>query len=241
MNKKIALITFMIIAIPTTLMADMDRCVSCHGVDFEVKALGSSKIVKDMSEKEIKAAIDGYKRGEGGPLKAIMIEEVNLGVDTDAMAADVYSESRTEGFKEPNDEFIFQKRLSVRTLHKLKMNIKKADPKKDLSKITSQIKSAAFTMFTYDDLLQEIVNFKTFKTNEKALNMDDISTKVSGIKVCVDHSFSEDEIVKCRTDFLNLAGSLTYDEAKKMKAKAKKAPIYTGEGAVNIEKYLKKK
>ena len=241
MNKKLALIAFMTITMPTVIMADMDRCVSCHGVDFEVKALGSSKIVKDMSEKEIKAAIDGYKRGEGGLLKAIMIEEVNLGVDTDALAADVYSEARTEGFEEPSDEFIFQKRLSVRTLHKLKMNIKNADPKKDLSKIISQIKSAAFTMVSYDDLLKEAVDFKTFKANEVALNMGDISTKVSDIKVCVDHSFSEDEIVKCRTDFMSLAGSLAYDEAKKMKAKAKKAPIYTGEGAVNIEKYLKKK
>jgi len=240
MNKKIALIGFMTIAMPTMLMADMDRCVSCHGVDFEVKALGNSKIVKDMSEKEIKAALDGYKKGEGGPLKAIMIEEVNLGVDTDAMAADVYSESRTAGFEEPNDEFIFQKRLSVRTLHKLKMNIKKADPKKDLSKIISQIKSAAFTMISYDDLLQEKVYFKTFKVNEPILNMNDILAKVSDIKVCVDHSFSEDEIVKCRTVFTNLAGSLAYDEAKKMKAKSKKPPIYTGEGAVNIKKYLKK-
>ena len=94
---------------------------------------------------------------------------------------------------------------------------------------------------SYHDGLKEAVDFKAFKANEVALNMDAISTKVTDIKVCVDHSFSEDEIVKCRTDFLNLAGSLTYDEAKKMKAKAKKAPIYTGEGAVNIEKYLKKK
>jgi len=239
MNKKIVLFTFIISTIPTMLLADMDRCVSCHGVDFEVKALGNSKIVKNMSEKEIKAAIDGYKRGEGGPLKAIMIAEVNLGVDTDAMAADVYNESRTAGFEEPNDEFIFQKRLSVRTLHKIKMNIKKSESKKDLSKIISQIKSAAFTMFSYDDLLKEKVDFKTFKANKIAFNMNDISTKVSEIKVCVDHSFSEDEILKCRTDFMNLAGSLAYDEAKKMKAKAKKAPIYTGEGAVNIEKYLK--
>ena len=40
-----------------------------------------------------------------------MIKEVNLGVDTDAMSADVYNEARIPGFDEPNDEFIFQKRL----------------------------------------------------------------------------------------------------------------------------------
>jgi len=239
MNNKLALFTFLAMTAPTIATADMDRCVSCHGVDFEVKALGNSKIVRDMSEKEIKAALDGYKKGEGGLLKGIMIEEVNLGVDTDAMAADVYTEARTEGFEEPNDEFIFQKRLSVRTLHKIKTNIKKSDSKKDFPKLISQMKAAAFTMISYDDLLKEKVDFKSFSANKTALSMADILTKVSDIKVCVDHSFSENEIVKCRINFVKLTGSLTYDEAKKMKAKAKKAPIYTGEGAVNIEKYLK--
>ena len=104
---RVALAT--LLTAPMILSADMDRCVSCHGVDFEKKALGVSKIVKDMSELEIKAALDGYKRGEGGSMKALMIDEVNLGVDTDAMAADVYSESRTPGFEEPTDELFFKK------------------------------------------------------------------------------------------------------------------------------------
>ncbi|MCK5110338.1 MAG: hypothetical protein KAQ94_02370 [Arcobacteraceae bacterium] len=240
--KKITMIALAtLVAAPMILMADMDRCVSCHGVDFEKQALGVSKIVKNMSELEIKASLDGYKRGEGGSLKDLMIQEVNLGVDTDAMAADVYSESRTPGFEEPSDEFIFQKRLSVRTLHKLKNNIKKADAKKDMSKIISQIKSAAFTMYTYDDLLKTKINFKTMSANKTKLNMDDILKKVSSVKSCVDHSFSEDEIVKCRVDFVNLAGSITRDEEKKIKAKSKanKPPLYTGEDAVDMSKYLK--
>ena len=112
-----------LVVTPMVLTADMDRCVSCHGVDFEKKALGMSKVVKGMSEQEIKAALDGYKNGTGGPMKDLMIQEVNLGVDTDAMSADIYSESITPGFDEPSDEFIFQKRLSVRTLQKLKNNI----------------------------------------------------------------------------------------------------------------------
>ena len=236
---RVALAT--LLTAPMILSADMDRCVSCHGVDFEKKALGVSKIVKDMSELEIKAALDGYKRGEGGSMKALMIDEVNLGVDTDAMAADVYSESRTPGFEEPTDEFIFQKRLSVRTLHKLKNNIKKADGKKDMPKVISQIKSAAFTMYTYDDLLKEKINFKTMKANKTKLTKKDILKKVSKVKSCVDHSFSDNEIVKCRVEFLNLAGSLTRDEEKKIKAKQKKVkpPIYTGEYSVDMTKYLK--
>ena len=235
----IALATFL--TAPMLVIADMDRCVSCHGVDFEKKALGVSKIVKNMSELEIKAAIDGYKRGEGGSMKALMIEEVNLGVDTDAMSADVYAESRTAGFEEPTDEFIFQKRLSVRTLHKLKNSIKKINDKKDMPKVISQIKSAAFTMYTYDDLLKEKINFKTMKSNKNKLTKKDILKIVSRVKSCVDHSFSDQEIVRCRVEFLNLAGSLTRDAEKRIKAKQKKVkpPIYTGEYSVDMSQYLK--
>ncbi len=240
--KKLTILT-LALTIPMVLMADMDRCVSCHGVDFEKKALGVSKIVKNMSEAEIKAALDGYKSGKGGSMKEIMIAEVNLGVDTDAMAADVYNEAHTPGFEEPSDEFIFQKRLSVRTLHKLKNKLKKAQNKKDMKKINSLIKSTAFTMYVHDDLLKEKVDFKAVKPNKNGLSKEDILQKVTKIKKCVDHSFSEKEIVQCRKDFLNLAISLTKDEAVKMRAKQKKAkaPIYTGEGAVDISKYLNHK
>jgi len=240
--KRVATVALAtLLTAPMILTADMDRCVSCHGVDFEKKALGVSKIVKDMSELEIKAALDGYKNGQGGSMKALMIKEVNLGVDTDAMAADVYTESRTPGFEEPTDEFIFQKRLSVRTLHKLKNNIKKADAKKDMPKVISQITSAAFTMYTFDNLLKEKVDFKTMKPNKIKLTKKDILKKVSSVKSCVDHSFSDEEIVKCRVEFLNLAGSLTRDQEKKIKAKQKKSkpPLYTGEYSVDMSKYLK--
>ena len=239
MKKNISIALAALAAAPIIVMADMDRCVSCHGVDFEKKALGVSKIVKNMSEKEIKSALDGYKKGQGGSMKELMISEVNLGVDTDAMSADIYHESRTPGFEEPSDEFIFQKRFSVRTLHKLKKSIKKSDSKKDLQKIISQIKSIAFSMYTYDDLLKEKIGFKTMKANKTKMDMDDIFKKVSSVKTCVDHSFSEEEIVKCRVDFLNLAGSLTRDEERRIKAKTKKPPIYTGADAVDMTKYLK--
>ncbi len=242
-NKRVIMLSFAaLLTLPVVLMADMDRCVSCHGIDFEKKALGVSKVVKDMSEKEIKAALDGYKSGKGGSMKDVMIAEVNLGVDTDAMAADVYNEAHTPGFEEPSDEFIFQKRLSVRTLHKLKKSIKKADGKKDMNKVVSKIKSAAFTMYIYDDLLKEKVDFKKIEPNKTKLSKKDILQIVTKVKKCVDHSFTEEDMVKCRVNFLNLAVSLTRDEAVKMKAKQKKskAPLYTGEHAVDISKYLHK-
>ena len=42
------------------------------------------------------------------------IKEVNLSVNTDAMARDIYNECRTAGFDEPSNEFIFQKRFAVK-------------------------------------------------------------------------------------------------------------------------------
>ncbi len=240
--KKLVINSVVVLTMSSSmLLADMDRCVSCHGVDFEKRALGVSKIVKGMSEKEIKKALDGYKKGQGGSLKEIMMQEVNLGVDTDAMAADVYNETITPGFDEPDDEFIFQKRLSVRTLDKLKKSIKKANPKKDMKKISSQIKAAAFTMYAYDTLLQKKIKFENFKPTKSKLTINNIYQTISKIKTCVDHSFSNEEIVKCRVDFLNLAGAITQNEAKKIRAKQKKnkLPLYKGEGAVEISEYLK--
>ena len=59
MKQIIKLSLIALVATPVALLADMDRCVSCHGVDFEKSALGVSKIVKDMNETEIKMALDG--------------------------------------------------------------------------------------------------------------------------------------------------------------------------------------
>jgi cytochrome c553 len=39
------------------------KCTGCHGSKFESKALGVSKIVKDMSEEDIIKSIKGYKDG----------------------------------------------------------------------------------------------------------------------------------------------------------------------------------
>ena len=125
--KKIVLSS--LITLPLVVFADMDRCVSCHGVDFEKKALGVSKIVKNMSEAEIKKSLDGYKMGKGGSMKDVMIKEVNVGVDTDAMAGDIYHEIHTPGFEEPDAEFIFKKRRSVKNIFKIKQAIKESDKK----------------------------------------------------------------------------------------------------------------
>ena len=227
---KVTIVTMIVGGLP--LLADMDRCVSCHGVDFEKSALGVSKIVKNMSESEIKKSLDNYKKGIGGSLKEIMIKEVNVGVDTDAMAADIYNEIHTPGFEEPDSEFVFQKRVSVKSLQKIKLALQQGK-KSDMKKIFGMIKSTAFTIYTYDKLLQKKIDFSNFKP--KKLTKKDILQTVTKAKKCVDHSFSDDEMVKCRVMFLNLAGTITQNEAVMMKKKMKKAPIYTGYGAVKID------
>jgi hypothetical protein len=193
-----------------------------------------------MNETEIKAALDGYKAGKGGDMKELMMAEVNLGVDTDAMSADIYNESRTPGFDEPDDEFIFQKRLNVRTLHKLKENIKKAT-KEDMKKVSSQIKATAFNMYAYDEVLRGKIKFEDFKA--KKVTKEDILKTVTEVKKCVDHTFAPEDMAKCEVEFINLAGHLVKNEGKKMKEKGikNKAPLFTGEGAVDLSEYLEKK
>ncbi len=57
--------------------ANITACVGCHGADFEKKAMGKSKIVKDMSKEDIVKALKGYKDGSyGGAMKGIMKGQV---------------------------------------------------------------------------------------------------------------------------------------------------------------------
>ncbi len=215
--KKIVITS--LVALPLFLMADMDRCVACHGVDFEKKALGVSKVVKGMSEAEIKKALDGYKAGKGGPMKDVMIKEVNVGVDTDAMAADVYNETITPGFEEPDSEFIFKKRRSVKGLYKIKQELKKVNDKKEIKKIIPKIKNLAFDLIVYDKDLRDSIDFNAIKP--KSYTPKEILDKVTKEKSCVDHSFSDKELHKCQKDFVTLAAELALADTEKLKRKIK--------------------
>ena len=58
---------------------DLISCKNCHGHNFEKSALGSSKIVRDMTKNDIVQALIGYKNGTyGRNMKGIMIEKVNI-------------------------------------------------------------------------------------------------------------------------------------------------------------------
>ena len=59
-----------VVLIGTVASANMDSkiaiCKGCHGQEFEKKAMGKSKVVKDMSRAEIIKALKGYKAGTYG-------------------------------------------------------------------------------------------------------------------------------------------------------------------------------
>ncbi len=66
-----------LLATTSTYAASVAACTGCHGQHFEKAALGKSKIVKDMSFKEIKDSLIGYKNGTyGDTMKALMEAQV---------------------------------------------------------------------------------------------------------------------------------------------------------------------
>jgi len=87
---KIAL--FSVVTSVAIYAASTAGCKSCHGQNFEKKALGKSKIVKDMSKDEIVKALKGYKDGSyGGAMKGMMAGQVKSLSDADieAIAAEI--------------------------------------------------------------------------------------------------------------------------------------------------------
>lgn len=49
------------------------KCVGCHGLNAEKKALGKSKIIKGWGKNKIIEALKGYKDGSyGGVMKGVM-------------------------------------------------------------------------------------------------------------------------------------------------------------------------
>ena len=62
-------------------------CTGCHGQHFEKAAMGKSKVVKDMSLKEIVDALKGYKAGTyGDTMKQMMVAQVKNLSDSDLEA-----------------------------------------------------------------------------------------------------------------------------------------------------------
>jgi len=56
---------------------NITACAGCHGANFEKKAMGVSKVVKDMTKADIVKALKGYKDGSyGASMKTLMKGQV---------------------------------------------------------------------------------------------------------------------------------------------------------------------
>jgi len=81
--NKIVLGT-LVLSVASFAAVNLGACKGCHGAHFEKKALGKSKIVKDLTKAEVSAALVGYKAGTyGGPMKGIMKGQVAKYSDAD--------------------------------------------------------------------------------------------------------------------------------------------------------------
>jgi len=87
--KKIVIASIATLALVSAASAAVNSkaCMGCHGAHFEKKAMGKSKVVKDLSHAEIAEALKGYKAGTfGGPMKGLMKGQVAKYSDADLEA-----------------------------------------------------------------------------------------------------------------------------------------------------------
>ena len=92
MIKVIKVIALASLLAPTLYGASTAGCKGCHGADFEKKAMGKSKVVKDMSKEDFISSLKGYKDGSyGGAMKGMMKGQVASLSDADieAMATEI--------------------------------------------------------------------------------------------------------------------------------------------------------
>ena len=61
---------------------NLHKCTECHGKQFEKSAMGISRIVKELNEKELKIALNGYsKNTHGGTMKIVMNQQLSKFTD----------------------------------------------------------------------------------------------------------------------------------------------------------------
>ncbi|MDD2384987.1 MAG: c-type cytochrome [Sulfurospirillaceae bacterium] len=84
--------TILAIAAVSTLMAAdgeavyKSKCFSCHGDKAAKAALNKSQIIAGWDQAKIIASIQGYKNGEGGPMKGVM-KPIASGLSEDDLKA----------------------------------------------------------------------------------------------------------------------------------------------------------
>jgi len=106
-----------LIATSALYSAGTAGCIGCHGASFEKKAMGKSKVVKDMNKEDIIKALKGYKDGSyGGAMKGIMKGQVASLSDADMEA--IASGIKGEAEKKVN---AYEKKEATKALKETKI------------------------------------------------------------------------------------------------------------------------
>jgi len=131
MIKVLKLLTVgSLIASSSLYAVSTSACVGCHGANFEKKAMGQSKVVKDLSKEDIVKALKGYKDGSyGGAMKAMMKGQVASLSDADIGAmADVI---KGGGAKKADDKKADDKKVQTpKKAELIDINAKASDAKR---------------------------------------------------------------------------------------------------------------
>lgn len=93
------LLTLTVVGSLTAALADgatvYKKCIACHGVGAEKKALGKSAIIKGWETEKVVAALKGYKDGTyGGAMKGIMKGQVSALNDAQILEVAQYIEAQ---------------------------------------------------------------------------------------------------------------------------------------------------
>ncbi len=114
-----------LIASSSLYAVSTSACAGCHGANFEKKAMGQSKVVKDLSKEDIIKALKGYKDGSyGGAMKGLMKGQVASLSDADIGAiADVI---KGGGAKKVDDK----KAQTPKKAELIDINVKASDAKR---------------------------------------------------------------------------------------------------------------
>ncbi|AFL69191.1 c-type cytochrome [Sulfurospirillum barnesii] len=88
--KKICAV-LAIAAVSSLMAADGEaiykaKCFSCHKENAKTSALNKSQIIAGWEASKIVASLQGYKAGQGGPMKAVM-KPIASGLSDDDMKA----------------------------------------------------------------------------------------------------------------------------------------------------------
>ena len=111
-------IVYFLILLSSFIYSDINlhKCTECHGKEFEKSAMGISRVVKDLSEKELREALKGYsKNTHGGAMKDIMNRQLSKFTDKqiDEIVQDILDKNITNIAEKEKKEKTIEVNLGI--------------------------------------------------------------------------------------------------------------------------------